>query len=229
MRHSPIRALLASLLVASALLLASSARAEVTVTFKKSTTPGSVLLTVRGAGPTLHVAVPWGVAHQLAFQARHGGPLLVSTAQDGFTGGLLRLVSGAAKDTVVLDRTRRAGPNGQSGVAALRFQRGVGPSARAHFLGRTVGKRQLADRQVAGASSASRSGRHTYLINAYSLGLDDSRPVDGKTLGWYSTPTGKVTTDLGAPLVPFAPRGSRAASITGQPARIIGAEVVGAD
>jgi len=119
------------LTLALALLQPLTTSAEVRLSFSRSKArPGDVTLKVQGAGRTQRVTVPWKVAYDLAWKAKHGGGVKVSTARDGFTGNMLRLVAGQGKDAMIVDRMRRGGPNGQSGASALRIQVGLGQYAR---------------------------------------------------------------------------------------------------
>jgi len=199
---------------------------QVTVSFHKSKGPGDVMLRIRGAGRTQRVTVPFKLAYDLAHKARHGGGLMVSTARDGFNGNMVRLVAGQGKDAIVLDRMRRAGPNGQSGASALRLQVGLGKQPRAFFIGRTVGVRQIGAHKMIGRSGPSRLG--AYPMKQGDLGLDTGAVADGKTLRWYFKGTRNITTNPKAPLVSFAPYGlpEGARPVTAKPARLIGAGAI---
>ena len=191
------------LLVLSLLVsLSALAGTKATVSFLRGA-GGHVTLKVQGAGRTQRVTVPFMLAYKLAYKARHEGGLTVSTARDGFTGNILRIVAGQGKDSIVLDRMRRGGPNGQSGSSALRLQMGVGAGAQAFFIGRTVGVRSLDRLRMVGRSGPSRRGAYPAVQG--DISLDTRASADGKTLRWYFTRTGKVTTDVKAPLAPFAP------------------------
>jgi len=206
-----LRARLAHLLVALAatLVLPAAATADPVVRFGKVDRSGNVTLSVRGAGPTQRVTVPRTMARELAAQARRGG-LRVSTARDGFTGNMLRLVAGSGRQAMIVDRMRRGGPNGQSGASALRLQVG----GLAFHVGRTTVVRPGKGGKVIGRSGPSRNG-------AYLMGSGEAAGKGG--LQWYFVRTGKKTTNVAAPLVPFNPYGTGSAGVTAQPARIVGA------
>jgi hypothetical protein len=226
-------------LIAGILLLSSAAGAEV-VLRQRSTiaaadaktacvvslakkTDGSVLVTVRGAGPTQRVTLPWGVAHKLAYAANYGaGGLQVLTARDGFTGNMLRLVAGQGSEAVIVDRMRRSGANGQSGVSAIRVQLGV-EKPWASFMGRTTIAGAKGELQVIGRSGPARGG--AYPMDPFSLGLEQ-RSAKGKI--WYYLPTEKVTHDPNAPLRPFAPYGGGLAAAA-KGARLVGSQAVAAE
>lgn len=187
------------------LLVACSAlAAPPRVTMQPSKVKGNVVIKVENAGQTQRVTVPWGLAHQIAFAATYQGGLKVSTATDGFTGGMLRLVAGQGSEMIILDRMRRGGANGQSGAAALRFQRGLG--SRAFYIARTREAAMIDQYRFVGRSGPSRQG--AILMDPYSLGANERQDLDHTKPLWYSRPTRKVTTDPTAPLKPFAPYGA---------------------
>ena len=201
----------------SLLLACPALAAPVRVTMQAGKAKDTVVIKVENAGPVQRVTVPWGVAQQLAFAARQQGGLMVSTAMDGFTGGMLRLVAGQAADNmIILDRMRRGGPNGQSGVAALRFQRGLG--ADAFYIARTREGAMLDQHWFVGRSSVSRRG--AVLLDPRSLHLNQRDTLDGMRALWYTRPTNKVTTDPRAPLQPFAPYGA-AKGVTASRAELV--------
>ena len=195
--------------LAVALVLPAVAAAGPVVRFGKVDRSGNVTLSVRGAGPTQRVTMPRTMAQELARQATRGG-LKVSTARDGFTGNMLRLVAGSGTQRMIVDRMRRGGPNGQSGASALRMQVG----SLAFHIGRTTVVRQGKDGKVIGRSGPSRNG-------AYLMGSGEAAGKGG--LKWYFVRTGKKTTNVSAPLVPFNPYGTGSAGVTAQPARLVGA------
>jgi hypothetical protein len=216
------------LTLALALLLPLTTSAEVRLTFSRSKArPGDVTLKLQGAGRTQRVTVPWKVAYDLAWKAKHNGGVKVTTARDGFTGNMLRLVAGEGKDAMIVDRMRRGGPNGQSGASALRIQVGLGRYARAFHFGRTVAVGTHKDFGVLyGRSGPARKGMYPAKVG--DLSLDLKAWADGSTMRWYFKQTKKITTDPNAPLVSFAPYGlpKNSAPVTAQPARLIGADAI---
>lgn len=217
------RAWLLTALLTAALVLPLAAQAkQPSVRFGKvDRARGSVTLTVRGAGPTQRVTLPWKLAYDLAWRGKHQGGIKVSTARDGFTGNMLRLVAGSGKQQLIVDRMRRGGPNGQSGASALRMQYGTGGWA--FHLGRTVATKQVDERKVIGRSGPSRRG--AYVMDPWSL-MSRAHAADGKTLQWYFASTRKNTSDPSKPLVPFNPYGTGGKGVTARPVTLVGADAL---
>lgn len=215
-------AIAAALLLTAAAHARSRAPANVRVKILKGKQPGNMVLKVSGASKRpMRVTVPWGVAYKIAWSASQGGGLKVSTARDGMTGNMLRIVTGKGNETLILDRMRRAGPNGQTGVAALRFQRG-GESKIAFHMGRTrtVKITDYLPTRIIGTSGPSRRGAHP--MQPGSLGTDLSHKADG-SLHWYFKQTRSITSDVSAPLQPFRYNGAGSTGVTAKPATLVDA------
>jgi hypothetical protein len=213
--------------MAAALLVAAAAHARrgprgVQVSILKGKQAGDMVLKVSGASRRpMRVTVPWGVAYKIAWSATHGGGLKVSSARDGMTGNMLRIVTGEGSDTLILDRMRRAGPNGQTGVAALRFQRGLRRGGAFHMgKTRTVSVSGDLPPKIVGTSGPSRRG--AYPMKPASLTSDLRHKADG-TLHWYFRQTRSTTTDVAAPLRPFFYNGAGATGATARPATLVDA------
>jgi len=223
-RLTTFTTILTAALLAAAPALARQDRARgVQISVLQGKQQGSMVLKVSGASQRpLRVNVPWGVAYKLASAARRGGELCVSTAHDGMTGAMLRIVSRAGDETIILDRMRRAGPNGQTGSAALRYQRGVGKGASAFFIGRTRTTKvtRTFPPRIIGASGPSRSGAGP--MDPYHLGTDLQHEA-GPALHWYFRSTRSETSEIKAPLRPFLYNGAGKSGVTASPATLLDA------
>jgi hypothetical protein len=215
-------AIAAALLLTAAAHARSRAPANVRVQILKGKQPSNMVLKVSGASKRpMRVTVPWGVAYKIAWSVSHGGGLKVSTARDGMTGNMLRITTGKGSETLILDRMRRAGPNGQTGVAALRFQRGLGKHGAFH-MGRTRTVKITGDLPslITGTSGPSRRGAYPML--PVSLTADLSPKADG-SLRWYYKQTRSTTSDVSAPLQPFRYNGAGSSGVTAKPATLVDA------
>ena len=89
-----ITAIAATLLISAAAVAGTRASGP-QIRVLKGKQPGSMILKVSGVSKRpMRVSVPWGVAYKIAWSASHGGGLKVSTARDGMTGNMLRIVTG---------------------------------------------------------------------------------------------------------------------------------------
>lgn len=147
-------------------------------------------------GSTLSLIIPAGLAGRFAAAAKQD--LKVFTAQDAATGPQFRLVAGRGQDIVVIDRTKRAGANGENSYGAIRFQLGVGKKAQAFYVGRATKGKLLGQGVFSGAAGnglVARSGLLA-LVDPQTLDVTPKVRLNGRTHLWYVKPTTKLTTDL---------------------------------
>jgi hypothetical protein len=156
----------------------------------------------------LSFTVPEGAARKF-FEVARGGDLRVTTASAGPLGRSIRLVARRGEETVILDRIRMGGSNGESGSAnVMRMQLGLGPKATAFYLGRT-GVTTLDPKTFAalGTSSVFRSGKATVIdpatllpTNTISFARTVGPNKRGGDLSWLMKATRKLTEDPRLPL-----------------------------
>jgi len=152
------------------------------------------------------MTVPAGVAKMFVDAAgRNLKDARISTSNTR-NGLQVRLVAGKGKKAVVIDRTHYSGTNGEAGLycgGIVRVQKGVGPKAKAFFVGRTsVTELDPKRFEVTGRSSVFRNGR-SKAVDPKTLKPTSTisfSPKVAKTRGgalsWLMRPTRKVTTDL---------------------------------
>lgn len=161
----------------------------------------SARMAKEGSYQLLSLTVPLAVAKEVARAGVEG--LRVFSAQDYLTGPQLRLVAGQGAGTVILDRTQRAGGNGQNSYGAMRVQRGLGENATAFFFGRARQGENLGQgRFTRSTSKNTRRGTST-IVDPATLETLTAALLDGHTPQWYVKPTRALTTVPTAPLEAF--------------------------
>jgi hypothetical protein len=159
----------------------------------------------------LSIALPVGLAQRVVAAAKKGG-IRVTTGMDYATGSMVRVIAGEGKDTVIIDRMKRAGPNGMDSTRGLRVQLGVGEAAVAMKLDRATSGKNLGDGWFTKGPGVARSGK-SMLIDPSSQDLQRSpkAKLNGSETQWFvKALRGKnLTTDI-AGQIGYSARGGGA-------------------